>query len=211
MRLCALVLYRQVWFRTQVSIQPGPQRGIHFNCRYAMTSASLPEKQGADCTPGRPFPSEQPGIILTSEKVQGILAVLEFEGVVLASVAAADFDYPADFEVQAYDGRATARTGLVHRERTVTMGTGAFHHSVSKIVDILKDFFIAAIDLAQVQMADAVTDFHEKLDRIEVIDLGAAGHQGFTTMGTLNMDLDAVGHTNLLLPFRKIFNRSTTG
>jgi hypothetical protein len=111
-----------------------------------------------------------------------------------APVAGTDFDDPADLQVQTDNRGVATPTGLMHRKRTVAEGTGAFDNSVGKVLNIVKNFFVTAIDLTEIKMPDPVADLGQELDRFQLIDFGFGRHQGLAAMRALDMDVDTMGH-----------------
>ena len=47
------------------------------------------------------------------------------------------------------------------------------------------------------EVPDAAADLDQKLDGVQMIDLGSGRHQGIAAMRALDMDVDAMGHDGL--------------
>jgi hypothetical protein len=109
-------------------------------------------------------------------------------------VSGADFDDPADLQVKTDNGGAATPAGMMDRERTIAKGAGTLDNSVGKILDILKNLLVTAIDLTQIEIPDPVADLDQKVNGIQMIDFRFGCHQGLAAMRAFDMDVEPMSH-----------------
>jgi hypothetical protein len=111
----------------------------------------------------------------------------------LASIARADLDGPPNFKSKADNG-GLALARPEYGKGMVAVGAGEFGNRPFNILYGVKAFFIAAIELAQVDVPQFVEDLCLELDGIFRVQLYTGIHQGFSAVRAFYANLDSASH-----------------